>query len=181
MKRIRDLFLGAIELLAVISIFVMMVHVSLNALTRSFFSAPIFGTLEMTSFWYLPLVAALGFIAAQLRKEHITAELVYDALPRPAKLITAVLTSLLSAGVSGLFFWFGLQDALHSLDIGKSAGNTDHQVWPFQLATALSFAFLAGSFVVQIIGMLRQGEAPTMASAEDEIEEFKDLENKELT
>ena len=71
----------AIEVPAVIVTFAMMIHVSANAISRTWLDAPLDNTLEMVSYWYLPLVAFLGFIAAAYRGQHIAADLVYQMLP----------------------------------------------------------------------------------------------------
>lgn len=160
MNRVSRVFLALIELLAVIGIFAMMFHVSLNAFMRTLFSAPLFGTLELTSFWYLPLVAALGFIAAQLRREHIKADLVFEMMPRFAQIITFVVVTVACATVSALIFYYGLGEALHALSIGTTAGNTEYQTWFFQALTALAFLFLAVHYLTQVAVALRKGELP---------------------
>src|SRR5690625_696465 len=158
MKRTREIFLQLIELLAVVGIFAMMLHVTVNALTRTLFSTPLFGTMELTSYWYLPLVASLGFVAAQLRREHIKADLVFEAMPRLAQVITFVVVTVVCAVASALLFYFGMQEALHAQSIGVTAGNTEFQTWFLQVITALAFLFLAGNYVVQTVTVIRRGE-----------------------
>src|SRR5699024_1137994 len=71
----------AIEVPAVLVTIIMMVHISANALLRSFASSPVAYTNEVTEYWYMPIVVFLGFIAAQLRDEHVKADFIYNMLP----------------------------------------------------------------------------------------------------
>lgn len=168
MNRVSRGFLALIELLAVIGIFAMMLHVSLNAFMRTLFSTPLFGTLELTSFWYLPLVASLGFVAAQLRREHIKADLVFEMMPRAAQVITHVVVTVACAVISALIFYYGLLEAVHAQSIGTTAGNTEYQTWFFQALTALAFLFLAVHYLVETVVVLRKGEVPNDDKVDDE-------------
>ncbi|WP_280462236.1 TRAP transporter small permease [Nocardia carnea] len=150
-----------IEVPAVIVLFVMMIHVTANALLRAFASSPIQNTLEITQYIYLPIIALLGFMAAQARGEHIVADLVTHYFPRPAR--RAVLSGgyVLALIVTAGFAWFGLEEALHARDIGQTAGVSTLVSWPVLFLVPVAFAVLTVQFGFAAVRALRGAEDET--------------------
>jgi TRAP-type C4-dicarboxylate transport system permease small subunit len=135
-----------IEVPAVIATFVMMLHVTANALLRTFAGSPIPNSLEIVQYWYLPIVAFLGFVAAQHRSQHIAADLVFQLLPRSVRryvlAFVFAVCGLLCLGVA----WYSWPEALHSMDIRKTAGVSDIPSWPTYFLPPLAFAALTVQF-----------------------------------
>src|SRR5690606_32736851 len=104
-KRPRPLQL-LIEIPAIVVLFVMMIHVTANALTRAFASSPIPNTLEITQYIYVPIIALLGFMAAQSRGEHIVADLVAQYFPKRVRRVVLAGGYLLGVVVFLGFAWF---------------------------------------------------------------------------
>ncbi|MBM9465593.1 TRAP transporter small permease [Aeromicrobium sp. YIM 150415] len=155
-RRLRpELFL---EVPVVIVTFVMMLHITANALLRAFANRPLANTLEITQYWYLPIVAFLGFIAAQHRGQHVAADLVYQLLPPVTKRFVLGISFLVVAVVSVGFAWFGLQEALHSFDIRRTAGVSDLPAWPPYFLVPLAFGSLSIQFTYAGLRALRYGE-----------------------
>ncbi|GAA3742240.1 TRAP-type C4-dicarboxylate transport system permease small subunit [Spinactinospora alkalitolerans] len=148
-----------IEVPAVTVTFVMMLHITANALLRTFAQSPIPNTLEIVQYWYLPIVAFLGFIAAQHRGQHIAADLVYAMLPRPVRRAVLVggcaLCSVLSAG----FAWFGWGEAVHAMEIGMTAGVSEVVSWPAYFLVPFAFGSLTVQFALAAARAIRHPEA----------------------
>ncbi len=157
-KTLRDRLLTGIEVFAVFVLIIMMLHVVINALSRSFFRMPIYGTLELTQFWYLPSLALLGLVAAQARNEHIIADLLFDSFPAVMRKWTTVVVNVITAIVAALISWFGLGEALHSLDKGISAGATDFPLWPIEMLLTLAYAVFTIQLLYAAIKVARFGE-----------------------
>lgn len=136
-----------IEVPAVVITFLMMAHVTANAVMRTWFDSPIDNTLEMVEFWYLPLVAFLGFIAAQHRGQHIAADLVFEMLPTVTRRFVLAFVFVLCSVVAAGFAWFGWGEAMHAKDIGKTAGVSDLIAWPAYFLVPLAF----GSLTIQFL------------------------------
>jgi TRAP-type C4-dicarboxylate transport system permease small subunit len=147
-----------IEVPAVIITFVMMLHVTANAVMRTWYDSPINNTLEMVEYWYLPLVAFLGFIAAQIRGQHIAADLVYEMLPSVTKRFVLAVVFVVCSVMSAGFAWFGWGEAVHAMDIGKTAGVSDLVAWPAYFLVPLAFGSLTIQFLVAAWRAVRHPE-----------------------
>lgn len=152
MKTLETL-LSAITAIALIG---MMLHTVLHALMRSLFDAPLYGTNELVAYWYLPVVTLLGFLAAQMRKEHISVSLVFDRLKRKNQLeyivVSCVLTIVLFLG----FAWFGFTEAMGDFQTGATAGVTVIVVWPVKLLLPFVFVLLAALFTIDLIKAVQE-------------------------
>jgi TRAP-type C4-dicarboxylate transport system permease small subunit len=135
-----------IEVPAVVVTFVMMLHVTLNAMLRTFGGNPVPYTLETVQYWYLPIVAFLGFVAAQRRGQHIAADLIFERLPNQTRRFVLGAVLLACAVVSLGFAWFGMGEAVHAMDIEATAGVSDLIAWPVYFLVPLAF----GSLTVQM-------------------------------
>lgn len=142
----RRLLIGAIDAVAGVTLIAMTVHVVANGILRSFAGSPIEHTLEYVQYWYLPVIAMLGFLSAQLRGRHITADLLYQALPGWVKRWVTVGSNMVCAAVMCAFAWGTWHDALHRLEIRQTAGLTDVPTWPVHFLLPLTFALLAVGF-----------------------------------
>lgn len=144
-----------IDVVAAVALISMTVHVVANALLRSLASRPIQNTLEYVQYWYLPLIAILGFVSAQLRGRHIVADLIYQALPTSLKRGVSIATQSACAIVMAGFAWGTWHYALHSLQIGRTAGLTDIPTWPVHFLFPVAFLILSIDFMAEAIGKLR--------------------------
>ncbi|MBP1327310.1 TRAP-type C4-dicarboxylate transport system permease small subunit [Leucobacter exalbidus] len=157
-KTLRDRLLNFIEVAAVIVLVVMMLHVVLNALSRSLFKMPIYGTLELTQFWYLPALTLLGLIAAQARNEHIVADLLFDSFPAIMRKWTSFSVNVITAVVAALISWYGLSETVHAFDKMIMAGATDFPLWPIEALLTISYAAFAIQLLYTAVKIARFGE-----------------------
>ncbi|MBE2997909.1 TRAP transporter small permease [Nocardiopsis sp. HNM0947] len=126
-----------------LGIVAMMAHICVNAGLRAFAGSPLTGTNEIVTYWYMPLVALFGFVAAQHDGGHTEARVAFDRLPRANRVELHVaglaLTGLLCAG----FAWFGLLEALRNFDLRLTGGVTEVTMWPVTFAVPAAYAVLA--------------------------------------
>lgn len=157
-----------IEVPAVIITFLMMCHITANALLRAFASSPLPNTLEIVQYLYLPVVAFLGFIAAQHRDQHITADLIFQMLPRAVRRYVMACILFLCAGLCAAFTWFVWGDAVHAMEIGKTAGVSDLVSWPAYFFAPLAFAVMTVQFLLAGVRGLARSGADRGAGAVDD-------------
>ncbi|GAA4057628.1 TRAP transporter small permease [Actinomadura miaoliensis] len=181
-SRTFRLDVAVIEVAAVAVTFVMMLHITANALLRSFADRPMPNTLEIVQYWYLPIVAFLGFVAAQHRGQHIAADLLFERLPEAARRpVLAVVLAACCALAAG-FAWFGWQEALHAYEIRKTAGVSDLPAWPTYFLVPLAFAGLTAQFAAAAVRAAVRPVAEHAAADPDEAAVLRELsaaENKE--
>lgn len=143
---------------AVLALLLMMGHTVANALTRYAASTPIDGTNEYVSFWYLPLVAVLGFYLAQRGGAHIEARLVFDRLPLANRIEMQLLGQALTIVLCAGFGYFGFVEALDAYRIGQTGGVTEVAVWPVMFIVPLAFALLTLQLVLDAVAVIRRGD-----------------------
>lgn len=148
-----------VEVPAIVVTFVMMLHVTANALSRTFASHPLPNTFEIVQFWYLPLVAFLGFVAAQRRGQHIAADLIFEMFPRPAKRFVLAGAFVLGSALWAGFAYFGWGEAVHAMSIGRTAGVSQVISWPAYFLVPLAFGSLTVQFLLAAVKAIRHPEA----------------------
>ncbi|TWG94797.1 TRAP-type C4-dicarboxylate transport system permease small subunit [Nocardioides sp. J9] len=136
-------FTAVVEIPAVIVIFVMMVHVTANALMRTYLDHPLKYTLEIVQYWYLPILALLGFVAAQARGQHIATDLVYARLPRPFQRIVLFVVFGVSAVIIAGCAWFGWGEAQEAQRLNLHAGVSTVPSWQVYYLVPVVFGILA--------------------------------------
>jgi TRAP-type C4-dicarboxylate transport system permease small subunit len=168
--RVGQRFAQLIEVPAVIITFLMMFHITLNAVLRTFWDRPIDNTLEIVQFIYMPIVALLGFVAAQLRGQHIGADLVFEKLPAVTRRFVGAGVSIVSALLCAGIAWFGWGYATHAREIRQTAGLTDIASWPVYYLIPVVFAVLAVLYVVEAMRRLAEQDvsAQDRSSTPDE-------------
>jgi TRAP-type C4-dicarboxylate transport system permease small subunit len=147
-----------IEVPAVIVTLVMMVHITANALLRTFAHDPIQHTLEIVQYWYVPTVAFLGFVAAQHRGQHIAADLVFELLPKVTRRFVLCAVFVICAVLCLGFARYGWNEATHALDIRKTAGVSDVPSWPSYFLVPFAFAILTVQFAIASVRAITRPE-----------------------
>lgn len=184
-KKAKPRWLNAqllIEVPAVIVTFVMMVHITANALLRTFMNDPIADTLEITQYWYMPIIAFLGFMAAQARGQHIAADLIYERLPEVTKRYVLSLLSVVAAVFCLGFAYFGWGEAVHAREIGKTAGVSDVTAWPPYYLVPLAFGVMTVQFLLVALRALLKGDEQHIVTDPDDLllmEEIEEYEARE--
>lgn len=143
---------------ATFATFILMAHVIIDVIGRTFFNRPLPSTLEIAQYWWMVLIVfgALGY--AMLRGEHVRATLVTDHLPqaarRGAEIVALLLLGIFAAGLA----WYGWQAATKSMDIQEAViAAFPVPVWPFKWllplgAIALALQCIASIYRVVVTG-----------------------------
>lgn len=157
-KKFRAVLL--LEVPAIIVAVVMMLHISLNAILRTFFSRPINATLEITEYWYMPLLAFLGFMAAQMRGEHVTADFIFNMIPAVTRKYVQGIAFLAIAVVCIGFAFYSGGEALKAFEVLRTAGVSSVPAWPVYFLSPFAFGVLTIQFLMVAIKSFR-GKTPS--------------------
>jgi len=144
-----------LEYAAAIGIGIMLLIVLANIISRYFFGLPIQGTNEYVGNIWLPIVAGMGFIVSVARRQSIEADIIYGFFPLHLKREVRFFTSLCAAVCSGLFCYFGFQEAVHAMDIAKTAPASDIYIAPVYWIVPIAFFFLVVMFALDAVRAIR--------------------------
>ncbi|WP_317495153.1 TRAP transporter small permease [Haloechinothrix sp. LS1_15] len=137
------------------ALLLLMVHTVANALLRYLAGSPITGTNEYVGYWYLPIVAFLGFYFAQRSGSHIEARLVFDRLPRTNQLELQLAGQVLLIALCVGFAYHGLLEAIEAVQLGLTAGVANIVIWPVLFVVPLGFTLFAARLVIDAIATFR--------------------------
>lgn len=129
----------------------MMLHVSLDVISKYAFNRPIVGTLETVSAYYMVAVLFLPLAEVTRRGQHIRVEVFTGWLsPRPLAACTA-LGLALCAAYAGLMAWRGGVEAVRMTAIGEAweTALRDMEVWPARWFYPLGVAAMGLVFLAQ--------------------------------
>lgn len=151
-----------IEIPAALVIFAMMLYVTANALMRTYANQPFANSLEMVQYWMLPIIALLGFVAAQHRRQHISTDLLFKGLPEVTKRPLLTGGYLLGAVVAAGFAWYGWGEAMSAFEVRRNAGVTGLPSWPVYFVVPFAFAVLTAQWLTAAIQeLIGRGEELT--------------------
>ncbi len=105
LHRTANLVANALFALSLVAGVLMMLHVTVDVISRTLFNNPLPGTGEITASYYMIAVAFLPLAWVTLRDEHVTADIFVSALPGAVQKVVAVLVDLLIIAYVGAFVW----------------------------------------------------------------------------
>jgi TRAP-type C4-dicarboxylate transport system permease small subunit len=113
------------------ALILMMLHIAADVVARYIFNAPLHGTVEIVSAYYMVAVVFLPLAMIERLNGHIVVELATQHLPRRAQDVLIGIVALASALYFAAFAWRTWGDALNKFAVGESAlGTVQVTVWP---------------------------------------------------
>lgn len=138
---------------ALLALAAMMIHICADAFSRWLFHAPIAGTLEIVSHYYMTAVVFLPLALVQRAREHITVDVFAQLLPKAwvrwCDLLALALTTLLT----GAFTVASIQQALRETSKGAYLDVIffDLSIWETFWLMAAGALFVAVAALVGLI------------------------------
>lgn len=127
--------------IAAFSVLAILLAISLDVVLRTTLSAPLTGTMEVVSFYFMIPVVFLPIMMLEVRGEHIDTDLFYRFFPVAAKRLSVIVSGLLSVGIYGLLTYITFEQAVSSTARGEVAmGVNLMPVWPVRWILPLAFA-----------------------------------------
>lgn len=145
-----DLAIAGLALMA------MLAHVVLDVVLREL-NAPISGTLEIVSFWYMVSLVFLAIPVSQMHGEHIKVELFTSNLAPRKRAMMDVVVLLFCAALLVLFCWVSTEEAIRQSGRRAmvEAGTGTLEIWPTRWLVPLSMGTTCLICVLQAAGILR--------------------------
>lgn len=125
----------------------MMLLTAGDVLGRTFWRAPISGTVELSSY-LLAVFILLGLAYTHQVRGHVRVSVLTSRLPERGRLFLNAVTTSLSLLIIGIVFWQGLL-----LAFGTSAVSDMLRIpqWPFRLLVALGAFFLWLELLIELV------------------------------
>ncbi len=145
--------------LALLATFLMMLHVTVDVIARTFFNHPLPGTNELTASYYMVAIALLPWAYVNRVHGHISAELFTQRMSPRTQALLKLVMDLLTAAYMALFTWQSWVSAMsntESKEVWQIPGGF-LPVWPTRWFVAAAGAAMTLYLVTH---MLRQFSAP---------------------
>lgn len=139
-----------------------------NALSRTA-GKPIGGSIELSAYWFMPILVFLGINVAHRQREHIAAELVYTRMPAPIRREVTFAGDVLVLAFCVACAWFGWQEAMEAKHVGRGTPTSWVPIWPLTFMVPLGFALFSVQLVrdlLRSIGLLHKPESKESGDAE---------------
>lgn len=141
---VLDLLTSSFRMLGIAALALMMLHVNLDVLCRTLFNAPVPGTLEIVSHWYMVAAVFLPLALVERLNAHISVEIVSQHLRGRALVGLLIAASLLSAGYFAILAWQTGIDAIEKFEVREiTLGQIELAVWPTRFFLPFGCGLLA--------------------------------------
>lgn len=143
-------------LIAACATFLLMVQVIVDVALRYFANAPLPGTLEIVSYWWMVLITFPALALCQRRREHVDVSLLVDLMPELHRTLAIVAARLVTLGFVLLLAWVGWLYALEQMASGEVAmGSVTIPIWPTRFAVPLGMLLFALQLAADLTADLR--------------------------
>lgn len=142
-----------------IGILLLLFHVVADVTSRHAFNRPLYGTLEISQYWYMPMIVFLGLAMAERTDQHISAPIVYDRLRPRLQLEFAAIATVLSVLLLVGFAWFGFEEAVTLMNQGAAGIVSQVPIWPTRFLVPLGSLLFALEIIAKFISHARQVRA----------------------
>lgn len=129
---------------AAAGVVLLVVNVFIDVAGRKLFNTPFPGTLEHTTFWWMPMLALLAFGYTEKRQEHIKVTILLDALPPRMRQIVEGVFSLLATGLLLGMTYYSWFEAMKSYGYQQvTPSDPPVAIWPFKFVAVAGMGMIA--------------------------------------
>lgn len=130
----------------------MMLLTSADAVARDFWSRPIPGAFEISSYM-LSIFILLGMAYAQQTKDHVRATMLIDRLPEKWATAITIVTTVMSMAIVAILCWQGLVVAFETTQVSDMLRIPQ---FPFRLLVSVGALFLFLEFGLDLVDLTRR-------------------------
>ncbi|MBX3529094.1 MAG: TRAP transporter small permease [Rhizobiaceae bacterium] len=142
--RLIDRLTDIVAVLGAAGIVLLVVNIVVDVIGRLVFHAPFPGTIEYTTYWWMPALALLAFAYTEKQQEHIKVTILLDALPLRMRQIIEGVFGLVATALIVALAVYSWQDAMKAYDFQEvTASSPPVAVWPFRFTAVIAMGMLA--------------------------------------
>ena len=137
-EKLIDSITRVLTSMALISLFAMMLLITLDVALNKFAGQPIPGTLEVTAYYFMVLVVFLTFSNLEKNDAHISADFIVSRFSSPAQSAFRILGKLLTILFYGLLTHGAITKAIQSTRTWETVmSNFTFYIWPARWGVVL--------------------------------------------
>ena len=139
-----DRLSGALSFGAALALAVLALNIIADVLGRVVFNSPIPGTLEVTAYWWMPMLTLLAYAYTEREQEHIKVTILLDTLPTRMRQIVEGSFGLVAIVLLVFLARHALTEAVDSAEIGQTTSSSPPvAIWPFKFLAVVGIGMLA--------------------------------------
>jgi TRAP-type C4-dicarboxylate transport system permease small subunit len=138
---------------AALALALMVIHISIDVMMRYFFSAPLTGTIEVVSAYYMVAVVAFPLAYVHLNDQHIRVELFTSGMSPATQKKIDTLVEVLLVIVFAVVAYVGFEEAISRTIANEvwEAGEGLIPVWPARWYLPIGFFLMACVGLVRVV------------------------------
>lgn len=151
---LTGVFIGAVGIVALV------VNIGADVIMRNMFNAPVQGTLEMVTYFWMPLLS-LGFGYVQAHNEQIRVTMLVERNSAPVARWTALAGEVVVGLLSLMIAWIALGAAQEMIGKGATVPGRDWiLIWPSHYVVFASYVLFALGAVYRFIAVWTRRDVP---------------------
>lgn len=156
-ERMADRVARSLALVGSVGVLALLVHVTLDVVTRNLFQHPIPATNEIVSRYYMVLIAFLPLAWVERNRSMVSVELIDGLLSPRVKRLSDTAVALLATAVYAAIAWVTWAEALKSFATGSFVDVLGRRVpvWPTYFLPPAGFLLAALVTLLRAVTSLR--------------------------
>lgn len=161
LTQLQDGFLAALAVLGAIATVMLMLHVGTDIVMRNIWNAPIPGTWEIVTHYYMVALAFIPLAWVEKTGGMVQVEVINGALSPRMRWLSDLLVAVIAVAIYGTLAWVTWQAAVSRTNVGAFvlANQTRIITWPAYWLPPLGFGLAALSVALRGLKLARGGKA----------------------
>lgn len=144
------MFIGGFGVIA------MMLNIVADVMAKLVWNAPIQGTVEMSSYYYMVALVMLPMAFVEMQDQQISVDLLFNHFPRWLQKVALTFSCLAAAAILAVMTWRTGLDAVRALRVGEVVmGGREVIVWPSRMVLPLGFGLASFAALLRAVLVLR--------------------------
>lgn len=144
------MFIGGFGVIA------MMLNIVADVMAKLVWNAPIQGTVEMSSYYYMVALVMLPMAFVEMQDQQISVDLLFNHFPRWLQKVALTFSCLAAAAILAVMTWRTGLDAVQALRVGEVVmGGREVIVWPSRMVLPLGFGLASFAALLRAVLVLR--------------------------
>jgi len=170
----------ALDLIAALFIFALMLVGVAQIFGRKLFDAPIFGYIDIVEL-AMATFAFLGVAYCQRLGGHVRMEILLSHLRGRTLWMVEALATVVGLIIVAILVYYGYDHFMRAYEYGDSTIDAEYPLWPSKLLVPFAFSVLWLRLALQLLGYLRlAGQPDAQPVAVPHIESIEEIARREI-